>query len=66
LNSGFPLNFDGSEVSLPPHRAQLVVSMILLAIYQASQEALQHGLVELQSSIQQLVLEEFNRLANTS
>jgi hypothetical protein len=40
--------------------------MILLAIYQASQEALQHGLVELQSSIQQLVLEEFNRLANTS
>jgi hypothetical protein len=66
VNGGFPINFDGSNTSLPPERAQLVVSLILAAIYQAAEQKPEPGIIDLESSTQQSIVIEFNRLSESS
>jgi hypothetical protein len=61
-NSGFPINFDGSDRSLPPNRAQLVVALMLASIYQAAQLAVKPGIVRIEESTEEMVMREFERL----
>jgi len=62
LNSGFPLNFDGQEHSVPPQEIQLTRALLLAAVYQAAQNPLPLGLVDLEWRVQRLIADEFQRL----
>ncbi len=62
VNAGFPLNFDGTDTSLPPERAQLVVGLMLGSIYEAAQNTFPRGFVELNPEFQERLVNEYKSL----
>lgn len=62
VNGGFPINFDGSDRSLPPQDAQLTVSLILAAIHEANTKRFAPGLISLDSGIQKQILAQLGKV----
>jgi hypothetical protein len=55
-NGGFPINFDGSDTSLPDESAQLVVALMLTAICQAASAPFEAEVLELDRDAQSALL----------
>jgi hypothetical protein len=62
VNGGFPLNFDGSDKSLPTEKAQFVVALMLAAIYEAQEITSGPGFVKLDEKIQTKIVDKFKEL----
>lgn len=65
LNSGFPINFDGSEHSLPPEEAQLTRSLLLAGVCEAMEGDREPGL-HILSNKQKLIAERFQQYTGFS
>jgi S-adenosylhomocysteine hydrolase len=63
LNSGFPINFNGSEVE-KPRDIQLTRALMLSAIYLACEGRYRNGLQTLDPTIQTLIVKKFDSLIN--
>ncbi len=61
LNSGFPINFDGSKDSVPPEKIQLTRSLLLVGIYQAL-ESKNKGLIELNREMQGKIVQRYEEI----
>ena len=62
LNCGFPVNFDGAENSANPNDIQITLALLFAAICLATKEKYVTGLIELDSNIQNLIIEKFKEL----
>jgi S-adenosylhomocysteine hydrolase len=59
LNSGFPINFDGKEHSMPPEQAQLTRSLLLAGVCHGF-EMKELGIIDLDMKIQESIIKEFS------
>jgi hypothetical protein len=62
LKGGFPVDFDGGPDPIPPSAIQLTRALLLAGVLQASSET-RPGVVRLAENIQQLIMDEYTRLA---
>ena len=63
LNGGFPLNFDGHKTSVPLEDIQLTLSLMFAAVIQAIQTPHIRKIVELNSKIQDFIINKFEELS---
>jgi S-adenosylhomocysteine hydrolase len=63
LKGGFPVDFDGGPDPIPPSAIQLTRALLLAGVLQASSET-RLGVVKLDENVQQLIMDEFTRLAS--
>lgn len=66
VNSGFPINFDGGNKSLPEEKVQLVVAIMLASIYEAQQNQMANGFNDLDLNLQKQIVNEFNNIIETA
>jgi len=62
INSGFPVNFDGSKIVVPLEKIQLTDSLMLSAALLASKNNYMKGLVTFDNAIQKAIVSEFKKL----
>jgi S-adenosylhomocysteine hydrolase len=63
LKGGFPVDFDGGPDPIPPSAIQLTRALLLAGVLQASRET-RLGVVKLDENVQQLIMDEYMRLAS--
>jgi hypothetical protein len=63
LKGGFPVDFDGGPDPIPPSAIQLTRALLLAGVLQASSET-RLGVVKLDENVQQLIMDEYTRLAS--
>ena len=59
LNSGFPINFDGSLHSVPPEKIQFTRALLFSAICEAEKIKNKKGIVELSQKVQDKLISEY-------
>lgn len=61
-NCGFPINFDGGEISAGPQDIQITLALLFSSICLAVSKKYENGLVELDKSTQERLIKEFESL----
>lgn len=59
LNSGFPINFDGSEHSVAPEKIQFTRALLVAGVLQALNSKEDKGLIDLDYTTQKILTKEF-------